>query len=103
MKKSNLKQLTEVLESLIEVLESLEEVDLACELRKKNTVLKKELKKIHESLPCCVFQGDEIFFNLCINGKGKICGLFDFNMAGTKVIANYLANTAFLGEFSLTE
>lgn len=95
-KESNLKELTEALESL-------GEIDLACELRKNNAVLRKELKMIHDSLPCCVFQGDENFSNLCIDEKGKICGLFDFNMAGTEVIANYLANTAFLGEFSLTE
>ena len=50
-------------------------------------------------MPRCVFQGDENFSNLCVDENDQIVGLFDFNMSGTEVIANYLANNAFMGHF----
>ena len=37
--------------------------------------------------------------DLCVDENDLIVGLFDFNMSGTEVIANYLANNAFMGHF----
>lgn len=62
-----------------------------------------ELRAIYKNLPRCVFQGDENFSNLCVDEEKHIIGLFDFNMSGTEVIANYLANIAFQGDFDFSE
>lgn len=62
-----------------------------------------ELRDIYKKLPRCVFQGDENFSNLCVDEENHIIGLFDFNMSGTEVIANYLANIAFQGDFDFSE
>lgn len=56
--------------------------------------IRRELKSFYKELPRCVFQGDENFSNLCVDENRRISGLFDFNMSGTEVIANYLANAA---------
>ena len=42
------------------------------------------------------------FSNLCVDEHDQIIGLFDFNMSGTEVNANYLANNGF-GNFFYEE
>lgn len=74
-------------------------VYLAQKVNAKNEELRRQLKPIYKELPRCVFQGDENFSNLCVDENDQIVGLFDFNMSGTEVIANYLANNAFMGHF----
>lgn len=74
-------------------------VELAQKVNAKNEELRRKLKPIYKELPRCVFQGDENFSNLCVDENDRIVGLFDFNMSGTEVIANYLANNAFMGHF----
>ena len=73
--------------------------ELAQKVNAKNEELRRQLKPIYKELPRCVFQGDENFSNLCVDENDQIVGLFDFNMSGTEVIANYLANNAFMGHF----
>lgn len=68
---------------------------LADRLNQRNEELRSQLRSIYRELPRCVFQGDENFSNLCLDEAGHIAGIFDFNMSGTEVIANYLANLAF--------
>ena len=68
-----------------------------------NSGLREKLKAVHWKLPRCVFQGDENFSNVCLDETGHIVGLFDFNMAGTDVIANYLANVIFLGRVNYVD
>lgn len=84
------------LKSLMEELLMFGEEDLAMELEKKNGRLRQSLLGVYKNLPRAVFQGDENYFNLCVDEKGHIMGIFDFNMSGTEVIANYLANNVFL-------
>lgn len=62
--------------------------------RRKTKAIRRELRSFYKELPRCVFQGDENFSNLCVDENRRISGLFDFNMSGTEVIANYLANAA---------
>lgn len=75
--------------------------DLAERYVELNDRLRKKLKEVHQKLPRCVFQGDENYSNICVDETGHIAGLFDFNMAGTDVIANYLSNIAFLSPTGL--
>ena len=70
------------------------EYALAERLAQENESIRRELKSFYKELPRCVFQGDENFSNLCVDENRRISGLFDFNMSGTEVIANYLANAA---------
>lgn len=77
--------------------------DLAERLNVQNEELRRQLKPIYKSLPRTVFQGDENFSNLCVDENDRIIGLFDFNMSGTEVNANYLANIAFQGNFYYEE
>lgn len=70
------------------------EYALAERLAQENESIRRELKSFYKELPRCVFQGDENFSNLCVDENHRISGLFDFNMSGTEVIANYLANAA---------
>ena len=74
-------------------------VELAQKVNAENEELRRQLKPNYKELPRCVFQGDENFSNLCVDENDQIVGLFDFNMSGTEVIANYLANNAFMGHF----
>ena len=73
--------------------------ELAQKVNDTNEELRRQLKLVYKDLPRCVFQGDENFSNLCVDENDQIVGLFDFNMSGTEVIANYLANNAFMGHF----
>lgn len=91
------------LNDLVKALRSMGENELANLFEKENESIRAELKKRYKSLPCCVFQGDENFSNICVDEDGHTSGLFDFNMSGTEVCANYLANIAFQGNFSYKE
>ena len=70
--------------------------ETARRLEEENQRLRKRLLRQYRALPRCVFHGDENRSNLIVDGAFHILGLFDFNMAGTDVIANYLANNALL-------
>lgn len=89
----------ENLNQLVADLTQADYVELAQKVNAKNEELRRQLKPIYKELPRCVFQGDENFSNLCVDENDRIVGLFDFNMSGTEVIANYLANNAFMGHF----
>lgn len=93
----------ENLEQLTAELTAAGEVELADRLTRCNEDIRRQLRAVHWTLPRCVFQGDENFSNLCVDGQDHIVGLFDFNMSGTEVIANYLANIAFQGNFFFTD
>ena len=79
------------------------ELPLAEKLTAQYRIIRARLLPMHHQLPRCVFQGDENFSNLCVDENKHIIGLFDFNMSGTEVIANYLANIAFQGNFYYTD
>lgn len=79
---------------LCQALRDAGEAELADRAAQLNTALRRSLLALYPTLPRCVFQGDENDSNLCLNEQGEICGLFDFNMAGTDVCVNYLANHA---------
>lgn len=93
----------ENLNELVAALRKIKRPDLAEKYENLNYELREKLKKIYKKLPRCVFQGDENFSNICVDENGHMIGLFDFNMSGTDVIANYLANLAFLGGFDYTD
>lgn len=88
--------------NLISDLKSVGEAELAEKLIVVYEKNRAELLSVYKNLPRCVFQGDENFSNLCIENN-HIVGLFDFNMSGTEVIVNYLANIAFQGDFEFSE
>lgn len=88
---------------LIQDLKEIGEEKLAERLIQNYKKVRNKLLAFYKKLPRCVFQGDENFSNLCIDDENHIIGLFDFNMSGTEVIANYLANIAFQGKFVYTD
>ena len=79
---------------LIELLQSENENALADKLIKRHEAVRAELKAVYKALPRCVFQGDENFSNLLVDENGHFAGFIDFNLAGTEVIVNQLANLA---------
>ncbi len=89
--------------NLIQDLKALGETALAEEVFNVNEAARRELRSVYGALPKCVFQGDENFSNVCVDDKSAIIGLFDFNMAGIEVNANYLANIAFQGNYFYTD
>lgn len=91
------------LNTLVEALLESDNTEMAQKIKNCNDIIRKELLKTHKILPRCVFQGDENWKNVCIDDDFHIVGLFDFNMAGTDVIVNYLANNALLEPSFLTE
>ena len=78
---------------LIEILQSGNENALVDKLIKRHEAVRTELKAVYKALPRCVFQGDENFSNLLVR-DGHFAGFIDFNLAGTEVIVNQLANLA---------
>ncbi len=80
--------------SLIDLLRSENESELADKLVKRHEAVRGELKAVYKALPRCVFQGDENFSNLLVDENGHFAGFIDFNLAGTEVIVNQLANLA---------
>ena len=95
----NIDEKQENLEQLVADLKQAGYEELAEKLNAQNEEIRNRLKPIYKDLPRCVFQGDENFSNLCVDERDQINGLFDFNMSGTEVNANYLANIAFQGNF----
>lgn len=91
------------LNELAATLRDIGEAALADQFAHENENIRAKLIGVYQGLPACVFQGDESFSNVCVDADGHICGLFDFNMSGTDVNANYLANLAFQGRFYYTE
>lgn|GEM_PF-116313 len=79
---------------LIELLQSENENALADKLVKRHEAVRGELTAVYKALPRCVFQGDENFSNLLVDENGHFAGFIDFNLAGTEVIVNQLANLA---------
>lgn len=79
---------------LIEILQSENENALADKLVKRNEAVRAELKAVYKVLPRCVFQGDENSSNLLVR-DGHFAGFIDFNLAGTEVVVNQLANIAY--------
>ena len=77
--------------SLIDLLRSENENELADRLVKRHEAVRAELKAVYKTLPRCVFQGDENSSNLLMK-DGHFAGFIDFNLAGTEVIVNQLAN-----------
>ena len=91
------------LNELVATLKEIGENELAEQFIIENETIRKELLAVYKTLPCCVFQGDENFSNVCVDEDQHIIGIFDFNMSGTDVNANYLANLAFQGRFFYSE
>ena len=68
--------------------------ELADRLVAKDRSIRGYLLKVYRQLPHCVTQGDENFSNVLIDGQQCLAGLIDFNLAGTDVCANLIANNA---------
>ena len=79
---------------LITVLQETGENQLADKLTAKHSDIRNKLKAVYRSLPRCVFQGDENFSNVLIDENKHFIGFIDFNLSGTEVIVNQLANLA---------
>jgi hypothetical protein len=77
---------------LINLLIDENENSLAQCLTNRYREIRKELEAVYLELPRCVFQGDENFSNILIDEKQHFRGFIDFNLAGTEVIVNQLAN-----------
>ena len=67
---------------------------LAEKLEAKNRAVRAYLLPIYRDLPHCVTQGDENFSNVLLDEQGHFAGLIDFNLAGTDVCVNLIANNA---------
>ncbi|MBO6159714.1 MAG: phosphotransferase [Firmicutes bacterium] len=79
---------------LIALLKEEKEDQLTEKLISRHSEIRKKLKAVYKELPRCVFQGDENFSNILIDEKYHFAGFIDFNLAGTEVIVNQLANLA---------
>lgn len=79
---------------LIRLLRDEGEDDLAARLEIRHADIRRKLKVVFRELPRCVFQGDENFSNVLIDDAQHFIGFIDFNLAGTEVIVNQLANLA---------
>ena len=79
---------------LISLLRSEGEDGLANRLEARHADIRRKLKAVYRELPRCVFQADENFSNVLIDGAQQFAGFIDFNLAGTEVIVNQLANLA---------
>ena len=79
---------------LISLLRNDKEDDLANRLEIRHTDIRCKLKAVFRELPRCVFQADENFSNVLIDDAQHFIGFIDFNLAGTEVIVNQLANLA---------
>lgn len=79
---------------LLETLRNMGENRLAKKLDARHGEVRQKLKAVYQTLPRCVFQGDENFSNVLIDQDEHFAGLIDFNLAGTEVVVNQLANLA---------
>lgn len=91
-KKTGMDEKQENLNELLADLEALGFRTLAAKLKDRNDAVRGELLQFYSQLPRCVFQGDENFSNVLVDENGHFIGLIDFNMSGTDVVVNYLAN-----------
>lgn len=81
-------------EELMEALRRAGEEALAQRLEARHGDIRQKLQAIYRDLPRCVFQGDENLSNVLVDEGGNFAGFIDFNLAGTEVIVNQLANLA---------
>lgn len=72
------------------------EEGLARRLEAKNQAVRAQLLSIYRDLPRCVTQADEGFTNVLLDGEKHLAGLIDFNLSGTDVCVNLIANNAIL-------
>ncbi len=82
------------LNNVCAALEKAGERALAQKLAAKNEEVRARLLKVYRSLPRCVTQGDENFSNVLLNEAHGLAGLIDFNLSGTDVCVNLIANNA---------
>ena len=86
----------ENLNDLCAALRRVGEDALAQRLEAKNEAVRTRLQAVYKSLPRCVTQGDEGYANVLLDGERRFVGLIDFNLAGTDVCVNLIANNAVL-------
>ena len=79
---------------LVKCLRNMNQLVLVDRLENRYNGIRSRLEKAYHNLPRCVFQGDENFSNVLVDENGRFAGLIDFNLAGTEVIVNQLANLA---------
>ncbi|MCH5286246.1 MAG: phosphotransferase [Christensenellaceae bacterium] len=79
---------------LMALLRDEKEDGLAERLEARHADIRGKLKAVYRELPRCVFQGDENLSNVLIDDSQHFAGFIDFNLAGTDVIVNQLANLA---------
>lgn len=79
---------------LVALLRDIGEDALARRLEERHEEVRGSLRGVYRELPRCVFQADENFSNVLIDEEQHFAGLIDFNLAGTEVIVNQLANLA---------
>ena len=72
------------------------EEGLAQKLTVKNESVRAQLLSVYRDLPRCVTQADEGFTNVLLDGERHLAGLIDFNLSGTDVCVNLIANNAIL-------
>ena len=70
------------------------EETLAAKLEAKNQAVRARLLAVYKDLPRCVTQADEGFGNVLLDEKKHMAGLIDFNLSGTDVCVNLIANNA---------
>lgn len=80
--------------NLCAALRKVGETALAQALEAKNEAVRARLLGVYKDLPRCVTQGDEGFGNVLLDENKHFAGLIDFNLSGTDVCANLLANNA---------
>lgn len=80
--------------NLTDALRKIGEEGLAQRLEAKNRAVRDRLLAVYKSLPRCVTQGDEGFGNVLLDRENRLAGLIDFNLAGTDVCVNLIANNA---------
>ena len=80
--------------NLTAALRKVGEDGLARELIAKNEAVRARLLAVYKELPRCVTQGDEGFGNVLLDAENHFAGLIDFNLSGTDVCVNLIANNA---------
>ena len=84
------------LNNLTDALKKIGEDDLAQKLDAKNESVRARLLTVYKSLPRCVTQADENLSNVLIDRQNHLAGLIDFNLSGTDVCVNLIANNVAL-------
>ena len=70
------------------------EEGLAARLEAKNQAVRARLLTMYKELPRCVTRADEGFGNVLLDEEKHLAGLIDFNLSGTDVCVNLIANNA---------